>query len=205
MTRHGRMGVASRRPYWASFLRMRRESVVVSTKFGILPAQTSFLKEMAKPLARKVLQMVPSARKAVQRQIGAQFSANNFTVKGVTRECRDESAKAGDGLRGSVVHELGSAERAPAGGPVCRDADDGGLGKVRLGISAEPEVVEVVALGPNPEVLRCFQFPCNLFDLGMRRGLRAVGVTCLAESCGSPRVRPCCCAGKDDGTSPALR
>jgi aryl-alcohol dehydrogenase-like predicted oxidoreductase len=67
------------------FLRMRRESVVVSTKFGILPAQTSFLKEMAKPLARKVLQMMPSARKAVQRQIGAQFSANNFTVK-VLRE-----------------------------------------------------------------------------------------------------------------------
>jgi aryl-alcohol dehydrogenase-like predicted oxidoreductase len=27
------------------FLRMRRESVVVSTKFGILPAQTSFLRD----------------------------------------------------------------------------------------------------------------------------------------------------------------
>jgi aryl-alcohol dehydrogenase-like predicted oxidoreductase len=67
------------------FLGMRRESVVVATKFGILPAQTSFLKEMAKPLARKGLQMVPSARKAVQRQIGTQFSANNFTVK-VLRE-----------------------------------------------------------------------------------------------------------------------
>jgi hypothetical protein len=140
---------------------MRRESVVVSTKFGILPAQTSFLRDGEATGAESTTDDAECAKGSAAADWRAVFGEQLYG-EGATRECRDESAKAGDGLRGSVVHELGSAERAPAGGPVCRNADDGGPGKVRLGISAEPEVVEV-ALGPNPEGAKVFSVSLQSF------------------------------------------
>jgi aryl-alcohol dehydrogenase-like predicted oxidoreductase len=154
------------------FLRGRRDSVVVSTKFGILPAQTNFLKETVKPLARKVLQMVPSARNAVQRQIGAQFSANNFTVQ-VLRESVATSLRK----LGTDYVDLLFMHSAPVS--VLQQEDllaemqkMVSEGKVRrVGISAEPEVVEV-ALAANLEGLRSFQFPCNLFALGIAQRLK---------------------------------
>jgi aryl-alcohol dehydrogenase-like predicted oxidoreductase len=195
------------------FLRGRRESVVVSTKFGILPAQTNFFKETVKPLARKVLQMVPSARKAVQRQIGAQFSANNFTVE-VLRESVETSLRR----LGTDYVDLLFMHSAPVS--VLQQEDllaemqtMVGEGKVRrAGISAEPEVIEA-ALEANPEGLKSFQFPCNLFDLRIAERLKgresdvvAVanhpfgGVLRVAES--KTRLAA---LGKDDGTSQALR
>src|SRR6202789_2700171 len=46
------------------FLRSRRDSVVLSTKFGIVPIQVGLFKKTLKPLARKLLQLAPVARKA---------------------------------------------------------------------------------------------------------------------------------------------
>ena len=154
------------------FLRGRRDSVVISTKFGILPARTSLLKETLKPVARKVFQMMPSARKAVQGQIGAQFSANNFTVQ-VLRESLETSLRK---LRTDYV-DLLFMHSAPASVLAQEDllAEMQRMvaeGKVkRVGISAEPEVVEA-AVTANLEVLRSFQFPCNLFDLSVAERLR---------------------------------
>jgi aryl-alcohol dehydrogenase-like predicted oxidoreductase len=162
------------------FLRGRRESVVISTKFGILPAQTSFLKETIKPLARKVLQMVPSARKAVQRQIGAQFSPNNFTVE-VLRESVETSLRK----LGTDYIDLLFMHSAPVSVLQQEDLLEAmqrmvSEGKVRrVGISAEPEVIEA-ALAANLAGLRSFQFACNLFDLGIAAKLSGRGTDVVA-------------------------
>jgi aryl-alcohol dehydrogenase-like predicted oxidoreductase len=149
------------------FLRGRRHKVVISTKFGILPAKTNVLKETIKPLARKVLQALPSARKAVHRQISAQFSANNFSVA-VLRDSLETSLTK---LRTDYV-DLLFMHSAPADALERRDllAELSRLvteGKVRrAGISADAEVIEL-ALEKNIPSLKTFQFPCNVFDLGI--------------------------------------
>jgi aryl-alcohol dehydrogenase-like predicted oxidoreductase len=195
------------------FLRGRRDSVVVSTKFGILPAQTSFLKETVKPLARKVLQLIPSARKAVQKQIGAQFSANQFSVE-VLRESVETSLRK----LGTDYIDLLFMHSAPVS--VLHQEDllaamqqMVGEGKVRrVGISSEPEVIEA-ALKAEIAGLRSFQFPCNLFDLGIAGKLRGAdrdvvavanhpfgGVQRVAES-----KALLAALAKDEGTSRDLR
>jgi aryl-alcohol dehydrogenase-like predicted oxidoreductase len=151
------------------FLRGRRDRLVISTKFGILPAKTNLLKQTVKPLVRKVLQIAPGARKAVQRQIGSQFSANHFSVA-VLRESLETSLKK---LRSDYVDFL-FMHSAPA--EVLEQSDlleelqklvD--VGKVRrFGISADPDVIET-ALEARIPGLQSFQFPCNVFDLGIAR------------------------------------
>lgn len=162
------------------FLRGRRASVVISTKFGILPAQTSFLKETLKPMARKVLQMVPSARKAVQRQIGAQFSANHFTVEVLRGSVETSLRKLGTDtidllfMHSAPVSVLQQEDLLEAMQRMVSE------GKVRrAGISAEPEVIEA-ALAANLPGLRSFQFACNLFDLGIASKLDGRGSDVVA-------------------------
>jgi aryl-alcohol dehydrogenase-like predicted oxidoreductase len=195
------------------FLRGRRESVVVSTKFGILPAPTSFLKETIKPLARKVLQMAPGARRVMRRQIGAQFSANNFTVQ-VLRESLETSLRK----LGTDYVDLLFMHSAPVS--VLQQEDllaelqkMVGEGKVRrVGISAEPEVIEA-ALGANLEGLRSFQFPYNLFGLGIAERLKGCGNDVVAVANhpfgGAQRVAESkallAALAKDEGTTRALR
>ena len=193
------------------FLRGRRDSVVVSTKFGILPAQTSFLKKTVKPLARKVLRLIPSARKAVQKQIGAQFSANQFTVA-VLRESVETSLRK----LGTDYIDLLFMHSAPVS--VLQQEDllaamqqMVGEGKVRrAGISSEPEVIEA-ALKAEIAGLRSFQFPCNLFDLGIAGKLRGDDVVAVANHPfgGVQRVAESkallAALAKDEGTSRELR
>src|SRR5580692_9037567 len=62
------------------FLRGRRDQVLLSTKFGILPTPASPLKRALKPIARTLLQLAPSARKAMQRQLNTMSSAGHFSV-----------------------------------------------------------------------------------------------------------------------------
>src|ERR1700679_1732239 len=54
------------------FLQGRRDSVLISTKFGILPTPTTPLKQSLKPLARTLLRLAPLTRKALQQQLAAQ-------------------------------------------------------------------------------------------------------------------------------------
>ena len=157
------------------FLRGRRDQALVSTKFGILPAKTNFLKETVKPLARKVLQIVPGARKIVQKQIGAQFSANHFSVAAL-RESLETSLRK---LRTDYVDFL-FMHSAPAAvleqGDLLEELQKMvDAGKVRrFGISAEPGVIEV-ALAASVPGLQSFQFPYNVFDLGIARSFAGCG------------------------------
>ena len=157
------------------FLRGRRDTVVISTKFGIMPAQTSFLKETIKPVARKVLRLIPSARKAVQKQIGAQFSANQFSVPVLRDSLETSLRKLGTDyvdllfMHSAPVSVLQQEDLLAAMQQMVQE------GKVRrVGISAEPEVI-VQAIAANLRGLRSFQFPCNLFDLEIAKKLDACG------------------------------
>jgi aryl-alcohol dehydrogenase-like predicted oxidoreductase len=88
-----------------------------------------------------------------------------------------------------------------------------GEGKVRrVGISAEPEVIQA-ALAANLEGLRSFQFPCNLFDLGIAERLKGCGSDVVAVANhpfgGVQRVAESkallAALAKDVGTAKALR
>ncbi len=154
------------------FLRGRRESVVISTKFGILPARASVLRRSLKPIARKLLMLAPGARKAMQRQLAAQFSSGHFSVAAL-HESLENSLRA---LQSDYVDMLFLHEP-----PVSvLDQDDlfAALeelvvaGKIRrFGIASTPQVIKA-ALAVN---LRSVQFPCNLFEVGPEQMLNTRG------------------------------
>jgi aryl-alcohol dehydrogenase-like predicted oxidoreductase len=162
------------------FLRGRRDSVLLSTKFGILPTPTSPLKRALKPIARTLLQVAPSARKTMQRQLGAMSSAGHFSVAALHASL-DASLRA---LRtdyvdflflheapASVLHQqdlLAALEQLVATGKIRR-----------AGIASQPQVVEA-ALAAQLPTLRSMQFPCNLFSLNVLLQLPAAGGDLIA-------------------------
>ncbi len=162
------------------FLRGRRELVVVSTKFGILATRTNLLKRALKPLARGLLRAVPSARKAMQAQIAAQFSAGHFTVEAMRSSVEMSLRKLQTGYIDllflhlppvSVLQQddlLAALEQLMVEGKV-----------LRVGVAAEPDVA-LATLDANLPMLRTVQSPCNLFDLGLAGRLSDYGDGVLA-------------------------
>ncbi len=157
------------------FLRGRRDSAVISTKFGIVPAHASVLKRSLKPIARKLLQLAPGARKTMQRQLAAQSSGGHFSVAAL-HESLENSLRA---LRTDYIDMLFLHE------PPVSVLEQGDLfaaleqlvaaGKVRrFGIASTPQVIEAALTAhlPGP---RSVQFPCNLFALGPAQMLKAGG------------------------------
>jgi aryl-alcohol dehydrogenase-like predicted oxidoreductase len=154
------------------FLRGRRESVVISTKFGILPARTNLLKEALKPVIRRLLRLAPDARKVMQKQIAAQFSGGHFSVAELHASL-EASLRA---LRTDYV-DLLFLHEAPESVLEQDDLIEAlerlvAEGKVRrFGIAAGPKVVEAAV----DAGWRTVQFPCNLFDFGFAGRLGAGG------------------------------
>lgn len=158
------------------FLRGRRDSVVVSTKFGTLPKAASPFKRVLKPAVRGLLGVFPSARRQMRRQFAAMSSTGHFTVAALHGSL-DASLRA---LRTDYVDFLFLHE-APAS---VLQQDDlfaalRGLveaGKVRrFGIASQPEVIEA-ALAARVPGLQSMQFPCNVSNMGQADGcLRAQG------------------------------
>lgn len=162
------------------FLRGRRESVVVSTKFGIVPARASVMKTMLKPLARNLLRAVPSARRAVQGQIAAQFSSGHFTVEAMRASVETSLRKLQTGyvdllfLHLPPVTVLQQQDLLAALEQLMME------GKVlRAGVAADPDVA-VATLDADLRMLRTVQSPCNLFDLGLAGRLGGYGSDVLA-------------------------
>jgi len=149
------------------FLRGRRDSVLLSTKFGILPTPLSPLKRALKPIARTLLHVAPSARKTMQRQLSAMSSAGHFSVAALHASL-DLSLRA---LRtdyvdflflheapASVLHQqdlLAALEQLIAAGKIRR-----------AGVASQPQVIDA-ALAAQLPVLQSVQFPCNLFSLSL--------------------------------------
>jgi aryl-alcohol dehydrogenase-like predicted oxidoreductase len=165
------------------FLRARRDEVVVSTKFGILPAKSNPLKQALKPLARGLMRLAPSLRKAMQGPIAAQFSAGHFTV-GAMRSSLEASLRA---LQTGYV-DLFFLHLPPVS--VFQQEDLFAAlehltieGKVlRVGIAADAPVA-LAALEAHRPDLRTVQFPCNLFDAGLAGQLNRFdrGVVAIAN------------------------
>jgi aryl-alcohol dehydrogenase-like predicted oxidoreductase len=153
------------------FLQGKRDRVVISTKFGILPVKQGTWKTHAKPLVRGVLAAVPSMRKLVRTQVNAQFQKNQFTVK-VLEQSIEESLRE---LRTDYVDILFMHD-APANVLENEDllkAIDNLIttGKVRAaGISSSSNVI-AAALDLPKTPIRVMQFPCNVFDLSMTQQL----------------------------------
>ena len=162
------------------FLQGRRDSVVISTKFGILPARSNTLKRSLKPLARRLLRMAPSIRRAARGQIAAQFSPGHFSVAALHQSLA-ASLRA---LRTDYVDILFMHE--PPADVLQQDDLLEALerlvteGKIRrYGVASHPTVVGF-ALDAG---LETFQFPCNLFDLGVAQmfGGRSNDVVAIAN------------------------
>ena len=148
------------------FLQGRRDSVVISTKFGILPARSNILKRPLKPLARRLIQMAPFLRRAARGHIAAQFSTGHFSVAALHQSLAS-SLRA---LRTDYVDMLFMHE--PPANALQQDDLLEALerlvteGKIRrYGVASHPKVIGF-ALDAGFQTL---QFPCNLFDLGVAR------------------------------------
>jgi len=155
------------------FLRGRRDRVILSTKFGIVPKRQQGWKRALMPALRTVLDVAPGARNLIRDQVKAQLKGNQITVK-VLRDSLEESLRR---LRTDYI-DIFLMHAAPASALAQLDVMDELekliiAGKIRMaGISAEPEVI-TSALQANIPVLRAMQFPVNLFDLRMMQILSA--------------------------------
>ena len=149
------------------FLRGRRDQVLLSTKFGILPTASGSLKRMLKPLARALLQSAPSARRAMQGQLASMSSTGHFSVAALHASLH-ASLRA---LRTDYVDFLFLHE--PPASILQQDDLFAALrqwvavGKVRrFGIASQPDGVEAAIAAQVPGI-QAVQCPCNLFNLAL--------------------------------------
>ncbi len=151
------------------FLRGRRNRVILSTKFGIIPTRQPRWKRALMPALRALFDVVPSARSLVRGQVHAQFQENQLTV-GILRRSMEESLRR---LRTDYVDILfihSAPQSALSQFDLLEELEKlVAAGKVRMaGISAEPEVI-AAALKANIPMLQAMQFPMNFFDLRILR------------------------------------
>ncbi len=143
----------------------RRSSVVLCTKFGILPGNPGGWKQKIKPLARGVLSVVPQLRGMVRKHAADQFVPGQFSVA-TLRSSFETSLRE---LKTDYVDILlmhGPSESVLQDDDVLEElrrlVD---TGKVRIaGISAEGEVIRTV-FGKHSPVLQAAQFPMNPFSM----------------------------------------
>jgi aryl-alcohol dehydrogenase-like predicted oxidoreductase len=142
------------------FFAGRRHSVVISTKFGIVPSRQSTWKQMAKPLARAVVRALPGVRKNLRKHVAAQFQPGQFTVPILTKSVETSLKKLRtDYIDILLMHEASVAaihdDDLLAAMQALRDS-----GKVRvIGASSEPEIVADAAAN---EHLKAIQFPSHV-------------------------------------------
>jgi aryl-alcohol dehydrogenase-like predicted oxidoreductase len=147
----------------------RRDSVVVCTKFGILPANRGTWKQKMKPAAQAAIRVFPGLRKFARRHAGNQFQPGQFSVE-VLRSSLEASLRE---LKTDYVDML-LLHAAPV---EVLDDDDLLLalqrlvesGKIRMaGISGEQSVI-AETFRRRPAVLATAQFAMNSNHLGFAR------------------------------------
>jgi len=151
-----------------SFLAGKRDRAIVSTKFGILPQRPNKLKQLAKPLVRSLLQVLPSARSLVRRGTAGSLQGGNFSVD-ILRTSLEESLRQ---LRTEYVDFLFLHE-APASAIAMDDlmAELDSLrtaGKLlQAGASSDAALTQHLMTHGTPAPLTALQFAANIFDLGV--------------------------------------
>ena len=156
------------------FMRGRRESLVVCTKFGILPAAGGW-KQKIKPLAQWGIGVFPGLRKLAQRQAGDQLIASQFTLD-TLRTSFETSLRE---LKTDYVDMLllHAAPRSVLEQEDLLEAMERLVeeGKVRMaGISGEIPVIEEYFVR-RPEQLKTAQFALNLGNLEFAETARRNG------------------------------
>jgi len=147
------------------FAGKKRDSVVLSTKFGIVPANPNGWKQRVKPLARAAIRLFPGLRGLARKQAADQFASGQFTVEILKssfemslRELKTDyvdvllmhAAPISALEQDSLMEELGRLVEA---------------GKVRMaGISGEEDVIGAV-FANRPSQLTTAQFALNIFNL----------------------------------------
>ena len=179
-----------------SFLKGRRNSAIIATKFGILPAPQPAWKGVARSLARSLLAVAPGTHSFLRKRAASQFTSGQFTVPVLLESIDQSLQKLGtDYVDILFMHSapLSVLEQDDLLDAMSRLVE---AGKVRLaGLSAEPEVVQI-ALKRKIEPLRAMQFPCNVFDLSgtvALAGKNASGSVLVANHPfgGTARVQQC--------------
>ncbi len=156
------------------FISGRRDRVVISTKFGILPVRQQGWKRAVKPLARKVFSKFPAVKRAANSRIAAQFQHNLFTSD-VLRQSLETSLRK---LRTDHV-DLLFMHTPPAGALaqddlLCELENLVRAGKVRIaGVSSDPDLIASDLMRDSR--LRAVQFPCNFLNWGKTRGIAGRG------------------------------
>ena len=145
----------------------RRDSIVLCTKFGILPGNPGGWKNKVKPLARAILNVVPQLRGIVRKHAADQFTPGQFSVETLRssfetslRELKTDHVDIllMHGPPASVLQQEDLLEE------LRRMVD---TGKVRLaGVSAEGNVIRSVFAQHAP-VLKVAQFPLNPFAMDL--------------------------------------
>ena len=150
-------------------LQGRRDSLVVCTKFGILPANRGNWKQKLKPLAQTAIRLFPALRKHARRQAAGQFQTGQFSLA-VLRASLETSLRE---LKTDYVDML-LLHAAPV---EVLDRDDLlqaldrliESGKVRMaGISGEQAVI-VETFRLKPGALTTAQFAMNCSNLDFAR------------------------------------
>jgi aryl-alcohol dehydrogenase-like predicted oxidoreductase len=149
------------------FLKGKRDRVVLSTKFGIVPAKQTRFKQFAKPFVRGLLSIVPSVRNLVQQHIKSEFEEGQFTVP-VLRRSVEESLRSLNTDYIDILFMHGAPASVLGQGDLLREMEKlVQAGKVRvLGVSASQEVIAAV-IEKEPREISAMQFPCNVFDLSI--------------------------------------
>ena len=148
------------------FLAGRRDEATVVTKFGILPSKPAVWKRLAKPVVRAGLQLLPSARGMVRRQIAGEMSAGHFdvaTLRGsLEKSLRELRTEYVDVL---LMHEAPSSVMGQED-LLAELAKVVSEGKARrFGVSSSTLIVHQIRSQNSPE-LTAFQFPANFYNRG---------------------------------------
>jgi aryl-alcohol dehydrogenase-like predicted oxidoreductase len=149
-----------------AFLQGRRESVVVCTKFGIMPKGVSGWKQKVKPMAQLAVRVFPGLRAVAQKQVQDQFISNQFTPEilraSVETSLRELKTDYIDILllHAAPVSVLRQHDLLEAMGRLVES------GRVRMaGISGEAEVIGRY-FAERPKTLTTAQFALNLSNMG---------------------------------------
>jgi aryl-alcohol dehydrogenase-like predicted oxidoreductase len=154
------------------FLQGRRESIVLCTKFGIMPRDAGGWKQRIKPVAQLAIRAFPGLRKIAQRQAGDQFLANQFTPENL-RSSFETSLRE---LKTDYV-DLLLLHAAPVTVLQQEDLLEAierlvQKGQIRMaGISADLQVIEKY-FAKRPKQLMTAQFALNLANIAFAEKVR---------------------------------
>jgi aryl-alcohol dehydrogenase-like predicted oxidoreductase len=139
----------------------RRSSVVLCTKFGILPVNSNGWKNRMKPIARSVLSFAPQLRSTVRRHTASQLKPGQFSIEILNSSIETSLTELKtDYVDILLMHSppLETSQREDLLGAMNCLVE---TGKVRMmGVSAGADVIGAVFNRHSPR-LSAAQFPLN--------------------------------------------